>query len=194
MSEELSWRLSGHKAAFFFILYSAQQARMPLEKWESLKKIWASPFNFRRSALPHSTSPPFSQIWIKASPSSKMLTPASPPAYKTMSDCFNVRLTAFWIILAVSGLFSQKMNSELTSSLALRDRKNIELTKQQEGNRMLCVLGKYYLSHFSHSSHFAQFHFTHFTFSYLTLSLVHSYLPVPFGSAGWKLSECEGKL
>ena len=78
--------------------------------WKSGKasKLWASLFNFRRSALPHSTSPPFSQIWIKASPSSKMQTPASPPAYKTMSDCFNVRLTAFWIILAVSGLFSQK--------------------------------------------------------------------------------------
>ena len=45
-----------------------------------------------------------------------MLAPASPPAYKTMSDCFNVRLTTFLIILAVSGHFSQKMDTELISA------------------------------------------------------------------------------
>ena len=193
MSEELSWRLSGHRAAFFFILYSAQQARMPLEKWESLKSV-SKPVQLPPQCI---TSFHVAALFANLNKSPSILKNAYTcisPAYKTMSDCFNVRLTAFWIILAVSGLFSQKMNSELTSSLALRDRKNIELTRQQEGNRMLCVLGKNYLSHFSHSSHFAQFHFTHFTFSYLTLSLVHSYLPVPFDSAGWKLSECKRKL
>ena len=193
MSEKLSWRLSGHKAAFFLILYSAQQARMPLEKWESLKSV-SKPVQLPPQCI---TSFHVAALFANLNKSLSILKNAytcTSLAYKTMSDCFNVRLTAFWIILAVSGLFSQKMNSELTSSLALRDRKNIELTRQQEGNRMLCVLGKNYLPHFSHSSHLAQFHFTHFTFSYLTLSLVHSYPPVPFDSAGWKLSECKGKL
>ena len=166
---------------------------MPLEKWESLKNL-SKPVQLPPQCI---TSFHVAALFANLNKSLSILKNAYTCislAYKTMSDCFSVRLTAFWIILAVSGLFSQQMNSELTSSLALRDRKNIELTRQQEGNRMLCVLGKNYLSHFCRSSHFAQFHFTHFTFSYLTLSLVHSYLPVPFGSAGWKLSECKGKL
>ena len=149
MSEKLSWRLSGHKAAFFLILYSAQQARMPLEKWESLKSV-SKPVQLPPQCI---TSFHVAALFANLNKSLSILKNAYTCislAYKTMSDCFNVRLTAFWIILAVSGLFSQKMNSELTSSLALRDRKNIELTRQQEGNRMLCVLGKNYLPHSSH--------------------------------------------
>ena len=128
MSEELSWRLSGHRAAFFFILYSAQQARMPLEKWESLKSV-SKPVQLPPQCI---TSFHVAALFANLNKSPSILKNAYTcisPAYKTMSDCFNVRLTAFWIILAVSGLFSQKMNSELTSSLALRDRKKHRIDK-----------------------------------------------------------------
>ena len=193
MSEKLSWRLSGHKSGILLDIVFSTAGADAVEKWESLKTL-SKPVQLPPQCI---TSFHVAALFANLNKSLSILKNAYTCislAYKTMSDCFSVRLTAFWIILAVSGLFNQKMNSELTSSLALRDRKNIELTRQQEGNRMLCVLAKNYLPHFSRTSHFVQFHFTHFTFSYLTLSLVHSYLPVPFGSAGWKLSECKRKL
>ena len=149
MSEKLSWRLSGHKSGILLDIVFSTAGADAVEKWESLKTL-SKPVQLPPQCI---TSFHVAALFANLNKSLSILKNAYTCislAYKTMSDCFNVRLTAFWIILAVSGLFSQKMNSELTSSLALRDRKNIELTRQQEVNRMLCVLGMNYLPHFSH--------------------------------------------
>ena len=95
---------------------------MPLEKWESLKSV-SKPVQLPPQCI---TSFHVAALFANLNKSLSILKNAYTcisPAYKTMSDCFNVRLTAFLIGLAVSGLFDQKMNSELASSEALKEEK-----------------------------------------------------------------------